>query len=287
MQAKRKLLLKLHLCQGIGLVSTYRLLNWLLDHEHVQLNAQDIIEITHLPINNQQTFKDCFNSSALQKLVDDHLAQTQFITIIDCEYPQRLAEIYLPPIVLFYQGDLSCLNQATIGIVGARQANYYTKIALQQLIVPELSATIVSGLAKGADTFAHEIALKNGLKTIAVIGNGLACYYPKQNQALQQLISQKGLVLSEYPLQQAPKPFQFPMRNRIIAGLCHSLVVTQAKSKSGSLITANYALQANRQVYAIPGNINEPLSRGCNELIVAGATPLIETKILQEELQSY
>lgn len=199
--------------------------------------------------------------------------KVKVLTILDCAYPQRLKEIYLPPIVLFYRGNLSLLNQRAVGIVGSRDHSKYAQDCIRELI-PSLvkeDIVVISGLARGVDTLAHEETLKANGDTIAVIGSGLDVVYPPENSKLYDVIAKRGLILSEYPLQSRPLKFHFPYRNRIIAGLSHGVCVIEAKEKSGSLITANLALSENREVYAVPGSIFSIHSKGTNSLIEAGA----------------
>lgn len=200
-----------------------------------------------------------------------------FLTILDSDYPQALAEIYRPPLILYYQGNLRLLTTAKLAVVGARACTNYTQHCLRRLIPPlvQNQITIVSGLAAGADQLAHQETLLAHGQTIAVIGTGLDIFYPQCNRSLQQLIGQRGLVLSEYPSGTAPTRYNFPQRNRIIAGLSQGVLVTEAEHHSGSLITANLALQENRNVYALPGDILTPTSVGTNELLAAGATPVL------------
>lgn len=143
----------------------------------------------------------------------------------------------------------------------------------------------VSGLAKGIDSLAHKITLSEKGKTIGVIGTGLDRTYPRENFELQANMEKEGIVLSEYALGQKPLRFHFPARNRIISGLCQSLLVVEARRQSGSLITANMALQENRNVLAVPGNINSILSEGCNELILEGAKPILRAEDILEEFK--
>ncbi|WP_261807146.1 DNA-processing protein DprA [Lapidilactobacillus luobeiensis] len=213
--------------------------------------------------------------------------QTPFLTILDQVYPQGLAEIYRPPLILYYQGNLELLATPKLAIVGARACTNYTQYCLRRLIPPlvQNQITIVSGLAAGADQLAHQETLLAHGQTIAVIGTGLDVYYPPANRSLQQLIGQKGLLLSEYPLGTAPRRYHFPQRNRIIAGLSQGVLVTEAQHHSGSLITANLALQENRNVYALPGNILQETSVGTNELLAAGATPVLTAADLLVDFQ--
>ena len=205
------------------------------------------------------------------KRLQEH--KVKVITILDGGYPQRLKEIYLPPIVLFYRGNLSLINQRAVAVVGSRDHSKYAKDCIRE-IIPALvkdDIVVISGLARGVDTLAHEETLKGNGKTIAVIGSGLDVVYPLENSKLYDLIAKRGLILSEYPLQSRPLKFHFPYRNRIIAGLSHGVCVIEAKEKSGSLITANLALSENREVFAVPGSIFSIHSKGTNSLIEAGA----------------
>jgi DNA protecting protein dprA len=212
-----------------------------------------------------------------------------FLMYEDVLYPKRLKEIYLPPVVLFYKGRLELFNRLSIGIVGARNHTEYSKEALEYLLpdILERKVSIISGLARGVDSLAHQLTLDLKGETIAVIGNGINICYPKENQSLYDAIGSKGLILSEYPLDSPPLKFHFPYRNRIIAGISHGLCVIEAKLHSGSLITANVALSENRQVFALPGNITSEYSKGTNELITAGAFPIRNANDILEPLRYF
>ena len=212
-----------------------------------------------------------------------------FLMYEDALYPKRLKEIYLPPVVLFYKGRLELFNRLSIGIVGARNHTPYSKEALEY-ILPDIlkrKVSIISGLARGVDSLAHQLTLDLKGETIAVIGNGINICYPKENKSLYDAIGKKGLILSEYPLDSPPLKFHFPYRNRIIAGLSHGLCVIEAKLHSGSLITANVALSENRQVFALPGNITSEYSKGTNELITAGAFPIRNANDILDSLHYF
>ena len=212
-----------------------------------------------------------------------------FLMYEDALYPKRLKEIYLPPVVLFYKGRLELFNRLSIGIVGARNHTPYSKEALEYILpdILERKVSIISGLARGVDSLAHQLTLDLHGETIAVIGNGINICYPKENQSLYDAIGKKGLILSEYPLDSPPLKFHFPYRNRIIAGLSHGLCVIEAKLHSGSLITANVALSENRQVFALPGNITSEYSKGTNELITAGAFPIRNANDILDSLHYF
>ena len=212
-----------------------------------------------------------------------------FLMYEDALYPKRLKEIYLPPVVLFYKGRLELFNRLSIGIVGARNHTEYSKEALEYLLpdILERKVSIISGLARGVDSLAHQLTLELKGETIAVIGNGINISYPKENKALYDAIGKKGLILSEYPLDSPPLKFHFPYRNRIIAGLSHGLCVIEARLHSGSLITANVALSENRQLFALPGNITSEYSKGTNELITAGAFPIRNANDILDSLHYF
>ena len=215
--------------------------------------------------------------------------KVKVITILDGAYPQRLREIYLPPILLFYRGNLSLINQRSVAIVGSRDHSKYAKDCIHELI-PALvndGIVVISGLARGVDTLAHEETLKVNGNTIAVIGSGLDVVYPSENLKLYDVIAKRGLILSEYPLQSRPLKFHFPYRNRIIAGLSHGVCVIEAKEKSGSLITANLALSENREVFAVPGSIFSIHSKGTNSLIEAGACLVSRGKTISKNLKYF
>lgn len=212
---------------------------------------------------------------------------TPFITILDPDYPPRLLEIAQPPLVLFYQGRRELLQTLSLGVVGSRQATAYSQQALTAIGEELTPLTLISGLAAGADSMAHTYALKRGWGTIAVIGNGFDHVYPRQHAALQQQVAQAGLLLSEYPPEATPMPYRFVARNRLIAGLSHGVLVTEAAVESGSLITANYALQANREVFAVPNRLDAPLGGGTNALIQAGAKLVTRGEDINQELRYY
>lgn len=193
-------------------------------------------------------------------------------SILDAVYPLELKQIYNPPVLLFYQGDLTLLSKPKLAVVGSRKAS---KIGTQsvQKIIKEMQNrfVIVSGLARGIDTAAHMACLQAGGQTIAVIGTGMEQAYPKENRKLQAYIATHHLLLSEYEPEAAPLKYHFPERNRIIAGLSSGVIVAEAKMRSGSLITCERAMEEGRDVFAIPGSILDGHSDGCHHLIQEGA----------------
>ncbi len=209
-------------------------------------------------------------SAELAKIKDRGLT---ILTQDDKLYPARLRQSPSPPIVLYVWGQITERDANAIGVVGSRQATHYglsvaKKVSFQ---IAYAGYTIVSGLARGIDTAAHEGALAGKGRTVAVIGSGIGQLYPPENMALAERITQQGAVVSEFPMDYPPDRQSFPLRNRIVAGWCEGLLVAEAPIRSGSLITADMATDMGRTVYAVPGNIDRPTSMGCNKLIQQGA----------------
>lgn len=275
---------RLHICPHMGLVTKYRL--WqTATHYHEFNNRLFLSQEAHLTPKTANYFVEHF----VDPEVDDLLNQNKemaTITILDPDYPLSLKECFCPPLLLYYQGHRELLAGRKLAVVGARNMTAYGQNALKKLLpeVIDQGITVVSGLARGIDGASHRLTLTHGGKTIAVIGNGLNRIYPHENADLQIAIKKNGLILSEYPLDSRPLPFHFPERNRIIAGLSAACLVVEARQKSGSLITANIAVQENRNVLAVPGSILQPLSKGCNELIAEGARPALIPEDIIEEL---
>lgn len=211
------------------------------------------------------------------------------ITLADPDYPQALLESHDPPLLLYAKGNKQLLNVPSLAIVGARsstQVGNENAFAFAQHL-SEVGWSIVSGLATGIDAAAHagSLAAQNpNASTIAVLGTGLDIIYPARNRDLAHQIAQAGLLLSEFPLGTRALPHHFPQRNRLVAGLATGVLVVEAALKSGSLITARQALELGREVFAIPGSIHSPLSRGCHQLIRQGAKLVESAEHIQEEL---
>ena len=193
-----------------------------------------------------------------------------FITKKDDVYPECLKEISNPPLKLYYKGNLDLLKEERlIAVVGTRNPSSYGKLCCEYMVkkMSRANITIVSGFAKGIDSIAHKTSLLTDGKTIAVIASGLDIVYPASNLSLYREIEEKGLILSEYEAGVKPFKSNFPQRNRIIAGLSKGTIVVESKDRGGSLITADLALEFNRDVYAVPGDVFSEYSKGCNNLI--------------------
>jgi DNA processing protein len=202
------------------------------------------------------------------------------------EYPSRLKEIYDYPPLLYVRGSLLPQDEWCLAVVGTRRATVYGRQVAEEIVtdLARSQITIVSGLAKGIDSIAHRSALEAGGRTIAVFGCGLDIVYPAENAALARNIIQHGALLSEYPLGTRPKADNFPRRNRIMSGLSLGVLVVEGDEKSGAMITARMALEQNREVFAIPGSILSPTSRGTNHLIQDGAKLVRDYTDILEEL---
>lgn len=210
------------------------------------------------------------------------------ITIQDESYPKLLKEIYAPPAILYIRGNFEPNDESSLGVVGTRNFSDYGK-HITPIITSELSRsglTIVSGLAIGIDTIAHKTAIENNGRTIAVLGSGIdtKSIYPTINRYLAERIIEQGAIISEFPINTNPLPQNFPQRNRIISGLSLGVLVIEAQEKSGSMITARNALEQNREVFAVPGNIISNNSSGPNSLIKMGAKLVTKAKDILEEL---
>jgi len=219
---------------------------------------------------------------------DIGLIQERGITLLPVtspDYPACLKQIYDPPVALYVRGRLLESDKLSIAIVGSRRANAYGK-AIADRIAQDLAArglAIVSGGARGIDTAAHKGALSAGGRTIAFLGCGIDINYPTENKPLFDAIAESGAVVSEFPLGSTPEPWRFPPRNRLISGLSLGVLVCQSPEASGALITASYAAEQGKDVYAVPGNVDIEINRGCHKLIKDGAK-LVEdaTDILSE-----
>ena len=211
----------------------------------------------------------------------------QLLTLADADYPQSLLSSDDPPILLYAKGNTSTLNRPMLAVVGSRNATAQGVRDAEAFaqVLGDAGLTIVSGLALGIDAAAHRGALASAAGTVAVIGTGADRLYPARNEALARTIAEKGVVLSEFPLGTPARASNFPRRNRIIAGLGLGCLVIEAALRSGSLITARLAGESGREVFAIPGSIHSPLSRGCHQLIRQGAKLVESAQDILEELR--
>ncbi len=210
----------------------------------------------------------------------------QVLTWDEAAYPRRLKEIDQPPPVLYLRGSLLPEDEWAVAVVGTRRITAYGRQITEEIAstLAGNGVTVVSGLARGVDAVAHQAALAAGGRTLAVLGSGVDMIYPPEHQKLAERIIEKGTLVSDYAPGTQPDGINFPPRNRIISGLSLAVVVAEAGDKSGALITAGFAAEQGRDVFAVPGNINAPQSVGCNRLIRDGARPLLSAREVLESL---
>lgn len=243
-------------------------------------------DIAHIRVITAEDARNLCNKS--MKRVEQVIAECKknairILTFDNPLYPENLKNIFDPPYVLYVRSRerLDLNKHFCVSIVGNRKNSEYGRIVTEDLAgkLAQEGVTVVSGMAKGIDSIAHAAALKNGGKTIAVLGCGADVCYPSENKNLMAAIIENGMVISEFPPGTPPLPNNFPQRNRIISGLSYATVVTEAPMPSGSLITASVSLEQNREVYAVPGNITNKTSLGCNTLIGSlGAKMVLEAE---------
>ena len=215
-----------------------------------------------------------------------HSKGIKVLTWRDEDYPLRLKEIEQPPPVLYVRGDISPEDSWAVSIVGTRRVTPYGRQVTEEIasFLAANGITVVSGLARGVDSIAHKAALNAGGRTLAVLGSGVDRIYPPENRALAEQIITQGAVISDYALGTPPESSNFPPRNRIISGLSMAVVVVEAGNTSGALITAEFAADQGREVFAVPGNILASQSKGTNKLIQNGAHPLLSASDILQSL---
>ncbi len=249
------------------------------------------LELIHVTGIDKKLASNIAHRQQDEEFADDQIKRVnklgaRIVTIWDKDYPELLKKIYDPPVLIYVLGGFSSKDRQAIAIVGTRKPSLYgeqvTESFSQEL--SHLGITIVSGLARGIDTVAHTATLKAGGRTIAVIGSGLDVPYPPENSKLMDQIAEEGVVVSEFPMGAKPDATNFPRRNRIISGLSLGTLVVESAEDGGAMITASTALDQDREVFAIPGNIRESRSRGPHKLIQEGRAKLVHCveDILQE-----
>jgi len=293
---KKKYWIWLSLIPTLGQKKKEKLLKIYKDPETIyKLKEKELLQIKGIGGKTIKSILDTKAKDSIQKHIE-YMKENKIdiISIYDKEYPQLLKKIYDPPISLYIKGDKNILNNKSIAIIGCREATEYGKSVAKYFgyNLARKGINIISGLAKGVDGYAHIGAVcaksvennpqndsyphvnnNNSCgKPIAVVGNGLDIVYPKENVMLEkQIIKNGGAIISEYPLGTKPNKMNFPARNRIVSGMSNGVLVIEAKEKSGTLITVDFALEQGRDVYVVPGNINSLNSIGTNRLIQEGA----------------
>lgn len=242
------------------------------DLQHIFKLSQKQANLLHEYLNTSKSIKEQYASYELWNP----------ITLLDKNYPESLSKIPDPPLCLYWKGNPSLLNSFKISVIGSRYPSQYAQSKVNLFLKPlvKLNVTIVSGLAYGIDSMAHKYALTHNGPTIAVLGFGFNHIYPKEHINFFQQISRDGLLLSEYPPNVRPQRWHFPERNRIISGLSSATLIIEAAERSGTMITADQALEQGKEVFAVPDSIFLKQAQGCLKLIQEGATPLVKPEEL-------
>ncbi|MGE7760676.1 DNA-processing protein DprA [Peribacillus sp. NPDC097895] len=285
---KKEKLIHLHHCRGAG----WKTIQTIISNDPslsslFTTKRHEWVKMLSIPSTKLNLFlKDLHSLNTIDKLKRYEDSQIHCLTILDEDYPFLLRQIFDPPWVLYLKGDKKLLTKRnTLGVVGTRKPTSYGLEALKTILSPlvQKKFIIISGVAAGVDAEAHKITLGEGGDTIGVLGGGLMQIYPKANIPLAEEIIKKGLLISETLPEMRAEPWMFPLRNRIISGLSRGVFVVEAKEKSGSLITAQAALDHGREVFALPGNVTSPESQGTNQLISEGAKLVLSYKQIEEE----
>ncbi len=283
-------LLKLSLARDLGAVRFKNLLEYFGSTRGILEAGED--KLKHVPGIGQKLsaqISSLDNRVDIEKEIEELRKQDiAVVTIYDESYPASLKSIYDSPFILYVKGNIIPEDVFAVGVVGTRRATSYGKMAAERISADLASrnVTIVSGLARGIDTIAHQSALDSGGRTIAVLGSGIDVCYPPENRKLFERITRCGAVISEFPLSTRPEKRNFPARNRIISGLSLGTVVIEAPAKSGALITADMALEQGREVFAVPGSIFSEKSSGAHYLIKQGAKMVENYEDVIEEISS-
>lgn len=276
-----------NLVKGIGAVRFRTLLDAFGDAQTAwQASAENLREVGLSPkvIENLLQLRQQVSLELVWKRIQAH--EVTVLTWDEQEYPQRLKEIDQPPPVLYVRGALEQDDHWAVAVVGTRHVTAYGRQVTEEIssTLARSGVTVVSGMARGVDTIAHQAVLNAAGRTIAVFGSGVDVIYPPENRRLAEQIIEHGALISDYPLGAAPESQNFPPRNRIISGLSRAVIVVEAGVTSGSLITASFAAEQGRDVFAVPGSILSPQCQGTNRLIRDGAAPLISPQDVLEAL---
>ncbi|MEN8243198.1 MAG: DNA-processing protein DprA, partial [Chloroflexota bacterium] len=277
----------LNLVKGVGAVRFQKLLDYFGDPRSAWEAHPDQLRVSGLPEKVVDNFIATRDSISLQEIWD-HL-QSQEIDLITWQeegYPARLKKIATPPPVIYCRGEIITQDQWAIAVVGTRRITPYGRQVTEDIasFLARNGVTVVSGMALGVDSIAHRAALDAGGRTIAVLGSGVDVIYPPENRGLAEEIIGRGAMISDYALGTPPDAGNFPPRNRIISGLSIAVVVVEAGQRSGALITASFAADQGREVFAVPGKIHASQSKGPNRLIRDGAHPLLSPEDLLQAL---
>lgn len=284
-------LLKLIMIPGMGSMRIRKLMARFKSPQAVlRASLKDLVTVNGIDEKLATTIKQFKEEDEVKKQIQRiEKYGAKIVTFWDETYPENLKHIYDPPPLLFVRGELKPEDKNSLAIVGTRQPTDYGKLITEKFTAElvRYGFTIVSGLAYGIDTLAHTTALNKGGRTLAILGSGVDIIYPSMNNNLARRIESSGAIISEFPMGTKPDKMNFPRRNRIICGLTLGTLVIEAGERSGALITAAMALEQNREVFAIPGNIDSPKSVGTNQLINQGAKLVSSVEDILEELEPH
>jgi len=290
MLSHREQLIALNLIPGIGSLQLQRLLTAFGDTD--RLWKATVHELQQVEGITSELARRIAAGVRDERRLADELelaarAGVELVTLDDDGYPQPLRTISDPPLALYVRGTLESFDSVAVSIVGTRRASLYGTQSAERLgyDLALRGMTVVSGLARGIDAAAHRGALKASGRTLAVLGNGLSSFYPPEHEALACEIAECGALISEYPMRTQPLPHHFPRRNRIISGLSLGVVIVEAATRSGALITADCALEQGREVFAIPGPMTAVTSQGTHQLLKQGARLVTSVEDILEELR--
>jgi DNA processing protein len=287
MDLRRRYWIGFNLVKGIGPAKVRRLLDHFGDLKAAWTASPDELRASGLDRRSFEGLLSARTGIDLD-LVLQRIEQlgVQVLTWESPDYPPNLASIPQPPPVLYVKGTLTPADEWAVAMVGTRRASAYGREVARELAsgLAASGVTVVSGLARGIDVVAHQAALDAGGRTIAVLGSGLDHIYPPENKRLADAITRAGALVSDYALGTPPESGNFPPRNRIISGLAKGVVIVEAGESSGALITADFAAEQGRDVFAVPGSILQRSSRGTNKLIQQGAKPILDVADILEEL---
>ncbi|MFH1644932.1 MAG: DNA-processing protein DprA [Candidatus Omnitrophota bacterium] len=288
MENYKRNLIRLNMIEGIGPIKARTLLDSFKDPQLIfKASRKSLSSVIGANSKVLEAIRSSSEADIEKELYLINKYKVRVVSLADKGYPELLKNIYDPPVVLYVRGQLDLRDLNCVAVVGSRVCSYYGRRVSQSLSRELASAgiTVVSGLAKGIDTASHKSVLNVDGKTIAVLGNGLASVYPSENRRLaEDIVSKGGLLISEFSMSTQPCRGNFPRRNRIISGLSRGVVVVEASQKSGALITANFALEQGRDIFAVPGPCDSANSQGPNLLLKDGAKLVMSAVDILDEL---
>ena len=288
MSDPRKYWVAFSLVKGIGAVRFQTLLDYFGDPQIAWRAPTQGLRDAGLSEKIVENLVQLRSSKDLEKIWNELAAKGISVLILPDEtYPRRLRELEQPPPVLYVHGELIPDDEWAVAVVGTRRVTAYGRQVAEDIAgtLARNGITVISGLARGVDSIAHQAALSAGGRTVAVLGSGLDRIYPPENRRLSEQIATSGALISDYPPGTPPEASNFPPRNRLISGLSLAVVIVEAGQTSGALITAAFAADQGREVFAVPGNITTPGSKGTNRLIQDGAQPLLNPEEILEALE--